>query len=91
MLPIKTMEYIDISDICDLFDLNIRDFAFTDDLNNGEFTWFGCDEDWIEDYKVCAEDVAGSRYEARYLNNIKLAKYLREMGMEKGAMIHVHW
>lgn len=92
MLPIKTMEYIDISDICDLFDLNIRDFAFTDDLNNGEYTWFGCNDSWIEDYHDCAEDVAGSRYEARYLNNIKLAEYLRkEMGLKDGAMIHVHW
>lgn len=92
MLPIKTMEYIDISDICDLFDVNIRDFAFTDDLNNGEFTWFSCTDSWIEDYQDCAEDVAGSRYEARYLNNIKLAEYLRkEMGLKDGAMIHVHW
>lgn len=92
MLPIKTMEYIDIADICKLFGLHVRDFAFTDDLNNGEYTWFHCDETWIEDYKICAEDVAGSRYEDRYLNNIKLAEYLhKEMGLEKGVMIHVYW
>ena len=92
MLQMKTMEYIDITDICDLFDLNIRDFAFADDFNNGDFVRFGCDETWIEDYKVCAKDVVGSRYEARYLNNIKLAEYMRkEMGLEKGAMIYVYW
>lgn len=92
MLQMKTMEYIDITDICDLFDLNIRDFAFADDFNNGDFVWFSCDDNWIEEYRVCAEDVAGSRYEDRYLNNIKLAEYMRkEMGLEKGAMIHVYW
>ena len=92
MLQMKTMEYIDITDICDLFDLNIRDFAFTDDLNNGEYVWFGCDETWIEDYKDCAECVAGSRHEECYLNNIKLAEYLyKEMGLKNGAMIHVYW
>ena len=92
MLPIKTMEYIDIADICELFGLHIRDFAFTDNLNNGEYAWFGCSKSWIEDYKICAEDVAGSHYEERYLNNVKLAEYLcKEMGLKKGAMIHVHW
>lgn len=91
-LEMRTLQYLDIEDICEKFNLNIRDFAFSECADNGSYIWFGCDADWIEDYNICAEDVAGSRYEQRYLNNIMLAKYLNEeMGITDGVMIHIYW
>lgn len=91
-LRFRQLEYLDINDICDKFNVDIRDFAFTCDANNGEYVWFGCDEDSTDDYSRSAEDLAGSRYERRYHNDLMLAEYLsEEMGIKQGVMILIHW
>lgn len=93
-LKFKQMEYVDISDICRKFNIRIRDLAFiyNENYDNGDFVWFPCDENAIEEYKESAEDMAGSRYKEKYINSIMLADYLtNELGIKDGVMVHIHW
>lgn len=91
-LLVRQMEYISIIDICNKFNLNIRDFIFEEDFSNGDFIWFPCHKNAREEYKEDAEDYEGSKYAQRYLNDLMLAEYLvEEMGIADGVMLHMCW
>lgn len=91
MLKVKTMEYVDINDICELFDRNMREFSFTEDQDNGSFYCLPCNDTWIEDTRDCMEDVEGTRYEKKYYNTLKLQEYVRDVMQLDSIIIHIHW
>lgn len=92
MLPIKRIDYIDIDDVCELFDRNMREFSFVEEQENGSFYFLPCSEEWIQDTKDCMEDMEGTRYEKKYYNTLRLQEYLRDvMGYHNGIFIHIHW
>lgn len=92
MLRIKTMDYIDIDEICEFFDCNMREFSFVEDQDNGSYYFLPCSDEWIEDTRECMEDMEGTRYEKRYYNTMKVQEYLRDqMGIKTGIFIHIHW
>lgn len=91
MLKVKTLDYIDINDVCELFDRNMREYSFIEECDNGTFYYLPCSGDWIEDTRECMEDTEGTRYSKKYYNTLKLQEYVRdEMGLT-GIHIHVHW
>ena len=91
MLKTKVLEYVDIDDICELFDRNMREFSFTEDQDNGSFYFLHCDEDWIEDTRECMEDMEGTRYEKKYYNTMKLQEYVRDVMKQDSITIYIHW
>ena len=91
MLRTRTMEYVHIDDICELFGLDMREFSFTDDKENDSFFYFPCDDTWIEDTLECIEDMAGTRYEDKYRNTLKLQNYVRNVMKQDGIEIYISW
>lgn len=91
MLKVRTMEYIHIDDICEMFDCNIREFSFVEDRENGSFFYLPCDESWIQDTVDCMEDMAGTRYEKKYYNTLRLQEYVRDVMKQEGIEVYISW
>ena len=91
MLKTSTMEYVHIDDICEFFDRNMREFSFTEDKENGSFFYLPCDENWIQDTIDCMEDMAGTRYEGKYRNTLRLQEYVRDVMKQDGIEIYISW
>lgn len=91
MLKTKTLEYISLKDVCDLFDVNMRDFSFMEYCDNGSFYYLPCSGDWIQDTIDCMEDVSGSHYAEKYRNTLMLQEYVRDEMNLTGIYIHTEW
>ena len=91
MLKTRTMEYVHIDDICELFDLSMREFSFTDEKENGSFFYLPCDDTWMQDTIDCIEDMEGTCYEAKYRNTLKLQNYVRNVMKQDGIEIYITW
>jgi hypothetical protein len=91
MLRTRTLEYVHIDDICELFGLNMREFSFTDEQENGSFFYLPCNDHWIQDTIECIEDMEGTRYEVKYRNTLKLQNYVRNEMKQDGIEIYIAW
>lgn len=91
MLKTRTMEYVHIDDICEMFGLNMREFSFTEDKENDSFFYLPCDDTWMQDTIDCIEDMEGTRYETKYRNTLKLQNYVRNVMKQDGIEIYISW
>ena len=91
MLKTRTMEYVHIDDICELFDRNMREFSFTEEKENDSYFYLPCNEIWIQDTIDCMEDMAGTRYEKKYYNTLKLQEYVHDVMKKDGIHIYISW
>ena len=91
MLRTRTLEYVHIDDICELFGLNMREFSFTEDKENDSFFYLPCDDTWMQDTIDCIEDMEGTRYEVKYRNTLKLQNYVRNVMKQDGIEIYISW
>lgn len=91
MLKVRTMEYVHIDDICEMFGLDMRNFSFTEDKENDSFFYLPCDETWIQDTIDCMEDMEGTRYEGKYRNTLCLQEYVRDVMKRDGIYVYISW
>ena len=91
MLKTRTLEYVHIDDICEMFGLNMREFSFTEDKENDSFFYLPCDDTWMQDTIDCIEDMEGTRYEIKYRNTLKLQNYVRNVMKQDGIEIYISW
>lgn len=91
MLKTRTLEYVHIDDICEMFGLNMREFSFTEDKENDSFFYLPCDDTWMQDTIDCIEDMEGTRYETKYRNTLKLQNYVRNVMKQDGIEIYISW
>ena len=91
MLKVRTMEYVHIDDICEMFNCDMREFSFTDGKENDSFFYLPCDESWIQDTIDYMEDMAGTRYEKEYYNTLRLQEYVRDVMKQEGIEVYISW
>lgn len=91
MLKTRTLEYVHIDDICEMFGLNMREFSFIEDKENDSFFYLPCDDTWMQDTIDCIEDMEGTRYETKYRNTLKLQNYVRNVMKQDGIEIYISW
>lgn len=91
MLKTRTLEYVHIDDICEMFGLNMREFSFTEDKENDSFFYLPCDDTWMQDTIDCIEDMEGTRYEIKYRNTLKLQNYVHNVMKQDGIEIYISW
>lgn len=91
MLKVRTMEYVHINDICEMFGLDMRNFSFTEEQENDSYYYLPCDESWIQDTIDCMEDMEGTRYEDKYRNTLRLQEYVRDVMKRDGIYIYISW
>lgn len=91
MLKVRTMEYVHIDDICEMFGLDMRNFSFTEEQENDSYCYLPCDETWIQDTIDCMEDMEGTRYEGKYRNTLRLQEYVRDVMKRDGIYIYISW
>lgn len=91
MLKTRTLEYVHIDDICEMFGLNMQEFSFTEDKENDSFFYLPCDDTWMQDTIDCIEDMEGTHYEIKYRNTLKLQNYVRNVMKQDGIEIYISW
>lgn len=91
MLEVRTMEYVHIDDICEMFGLDMKNFSFIEEQGNDSYYYLPCDGTWIQDTIDCMEDMEGTRYEDKYRNTLRLQEYVRDVMKRDGIYIYISW
>lgn len=108
MITVNMQPTIDIHDALEELDLHsVADFNFSDECNNGDYTYFGLDDDALQDLNdniehaqekltrikliTDATDYYWQRRLSRLTNDLRLLNKLREQGWDNGMLVQVWW
>ena len=93
MITMKTLDYIEMEEVCEEFHTNLSYYAFIREAGNDSFVYLSAADDRLEEIEDDIADCTGydeDEYAQRLMNDKTLMEWVRSFG-KTGIWVYVSW